>query len=151
MSANTYRVGGDHYKSEYQHWDLVQVVDLSYLEGCVTKYVVRWRKKNGRSDLQKALHFLNKLAETSDDFRTPRTTLLKFPEVVDEVLRFSRANRLSDLESALVRVLCTWQEIEELRGARQLLFALLDEAEAIEGPCPVPLSEENHHADRSAF
>lgn len=63
MEANEYQVGGEHYKSEYQHWDLVCDTDMHYLLGCATKYVSRWRKKNGAQDLKKALHYLTKADE----------------------------------------------------------------------------------------
>lgn len=71
--ANARQVGGDHYQStagrcpvcggEVQHWDFA--ANMPYLEGCVTKYVTRWRKKNGVQDLEKAQHFLAKLIEVA--------------------------------------------------------------------------------------
>lgn len=64
MSANDIQVGGDHYKKrEYQHWDWVSDIGLHYLLGCASKYVSRWRDKNGRQDLEKALHYLAKARE----------------------------------------------------------------------------------------
>jgi hypothetical protein len=62
---NERQVGGDHYQSPIQHWDLVSSRDMSYLGGQITKYVARWRKKNGIQDLQKAAHFLDKLIDVS--------------------------------------------------------------------------------------
>jgi lipopolysaccharide biosynthesis regulator YciM len=66
MAANDIQVGGEHYKGTIQHWDYVIANDLSYLEGQITKYVSRWRKKNGLQDLQKARHFLDKLIEEAE-------------------------------------------------------------------------------------
>lgn len=70
MAANDRQVGGEHYREatgkcphcggEIQHWDLY--ADLPYLVGQVTKYATR--SKNGIEDLEKAMHFLQKLAET---------------------------------------------------------------------------------------
>lgn len=70
MAANDRQVGGEHYqKAEgrcphcggtIQHWDLY--ANQPYLVGQVTKYVTR--EKNGVEDYEKALHFLQKLAET---------------------------------------------------------------------------------------
>mgnify|MGYP003639067901 CR=1 FL=1 len=54
------QVGGDHYKSDYQHWDFVCDTGLHYLLACATKYISRWRKKNGIEDLKKSLHYINK-------------------------------------------------------------------------------------------
>ena len=63
MSANDKQVAGRHYKTEIQHWDYVQANDLDYFQGQITKYVTRWKKKNGLDDLLKAQHFLEKYIE----------------------------------------------------------------------------------------
>jgi hypothetical protein len=64
MSANDSQVGGTHYASKFQHWDFVHVVLRGrYLEGCITKYITRFDKKNGSEDLGKALHYIAKLKE----------------------------------------------------------------------------------------
>ena len=149
MTANAYQVGGSHYVSSYQHWDLVMLVDQNYLEGCSTAYVVRWRKKvKPVEDLKKALHYLNKLEELTNELRPVRATLLSPVEVSGEVNRFAQANSLSDLERRFLEIMSTWRDVEELDEARQVLFAILDEAEALYGPTPVPLTEENHYAER---
>ena len=65
IAANQMQVGGDHYRrNEYQHWDWVTDTGLSYLHGCATKYVARWRSKNGEEDLRKAKHYIIKCQET---------------------------------------------------------------------------------------
>lgn len=63
MSANDRQVGGSHYKSNLQHWDWVASNDLDYFQGQITKYVARWKLKNGLQDLYKARHFLDKYIE----------------------------------------------------------------------------------------
>lgn len=64
MSANSKQHGGSHYKKmEYQHWDWVHDSNLGYHVGNATKYLSRWRKKNGVEDLKKALHYLEKIIE----------------------------------------------------------------------------------------
>jgi len=64
MAANDKQVAGAHYKSNIQHWDYVLANDLDYFQAQITKYVTRWRKKNGITDLEKAAHFLEKYIET---------------------------------------------------------------------------------------
>ena len=39
MQANKKQIGGEHYKSEYQHWDWVAETNQGYLMGCATKYI----------------------------------------------------------------------------------------------------------------
>lgn len=62
--ANERQVGGDHYKTGgEEHWDRVHRLELDYFQGQITKYVERWKKKNGIQDLRKAQHFLDKYIE----------------------------------------------------------------------------------------
>lgn len=61
--TNAKQVGGLHYKTAYQHWDLVRDLRLGYFEGQITKYITRHRVKNKRQDLEKAQHFAEKLLE----------------------------------------------------------------------------------------
>lgn len=64
MSANEKQVGGSHYKGKaIQPWDYVAANNLGYFEGTAIKYITRWREKGGVPDLQKAIHFLEKLIE----------------------------------------------------------------------------------------
>ena len=79
MGANDRQVGGQHYKKEtgvwvtcscgkrtfvpLQHWDIARIFRLDYFQGQITKYVMRWRDKNGKQDLEKALHFVEKYIE----------------------------------------------------------------------------------------
>jgi hypothetical protein len=65
MSANEKQVGGEHYKQGYQHWDMVADGYLDYFKGQATKYLTRYRRKNGIQDLEKSLHYLEKLNELS--------------------------------------------------------------------------------------
>ena len=71
-SANEKQVAGQHYRASIQHWDYVVANDLDYFQGQITKYVTRWKKKNGVTDLLKAQHFLEKYIEVvrSRDIQT---------------------------------------------------------------------------------
>jgi hypothetical protein len=64
MSANEYQIGGTHYNRGIQHWDYVISKNIPYLEAMIIKYVERHAYKNGREDLLKARHFLQKALET---------------------------------------------------------------------------------------
>jgi len=62
--SNARQVGGSHYGLSYfQHWDMVALFDLDYFQGQITKYIMRWRAKNGIEDLEKAQHYLEKYIE----------------------------------------------------------------------------------------
>lgn len=67
MSANDRQIGGEHYKGKaIEHWDIVAQHNLDYFQGQITKYVMRWKKKGGVQDLQKAKHFLDKYIELEE-------------------------------------------------------------------------------------
>lgn len=63
MSANNTQVGGNHYSNQYQHWDFICDTGLHYIPANATKYISRWRKKNGIQDLEKAKHYISKAIE----------------------------------------------------------------------------------------
>jgi hypothetical protein len=66
--ANEEQVGGDHYKNKaIQPWDYIASNNLGYLEGCIIKYVSKYKKKDGIQDLQKAAHYLQKLMEVESE------------------------------------------------------------------------------------
>lgn len=88
MSVNEIQHGGDHYKTGgVEHWDLVEAFNIPYLEGCASKYVARWRRKNGVEDLKKAQHFLQKRRELMTSCRS--LTLLGY------IVPFKRTRILS--------------------------------------------------------
>jgi hypothetical protein len=67
IRANQKQIGGDHYRAHgddtLQHWDIVRIFDLGYLIGNATKYLFRWRNKNGIEDLRKGIHYIEKQIE----------------------------------------------------------------------------------------
>lgn len=82
MSANDRQVGGDHYSKEgEQHWDrMYRLYGRGYFVGCATKYIERYHLKNGKQDLEKAIHFIEKLIELEYGQNSISKVLLeKFP------------------------------------------------------------------------
>ena len=63
MKANDRQIAGDHYRQPIQTWDFIHRNGIGYLAGNIIKYVVRYQKKNGIEDLNKARHYLDKLIE----------------------------------------------------------------------------------------
>lgn len=59
--------GGTHYKDmPIQPFQYIHANGIPFAEGCVIKYVSRWRAKNGLDDLKKARHFLDLLIEAEE-------------------------------------------------------------------------------------
>lgn len=63
------QVGGDHYKTGIQPWDVFMDWRLDPWLCNVIKYVQRHHKKNGSEDLQKALHYLEFAIENYDKIK----------------------------------------------------------------------------------
>ena len=56
------QVGGSHYGGvEFQHWDFVLQTGQDYLSAVATKYLCRWRQKNGISDVLKSISYVDKI------------------------------------------------------------------------------------------
>lgn len=63
-NALAVQIGGDHYKDlPIQPVEFIHANRLGYFEGCVVKYVSRWRAKGGINDLEKAKHYIELLIE----------------------------------------------------------------------------------------
>lgn len=131
MNANKTQIGGSHYQSEYQHWDFVRLcLGNRYLEGCVTKYVARWRKKNGLQDLMKALHYLDKIIELfgAEEYESGVHVADPLPQF--RASEFARLNGLGSKETYIVMSLTYWNNEFVLQEIREQLLALISEAEA---------------------
>lgn len=143
-NANTKQVGGTHYAGEYQHWDLVRdVYEDDYLKGNATKYIVRHRKKNGRQDVEKAKHYVQKLQERwsheeQASLTTPQRFVGRAMEIARGVARFCHIHQIDATEHNLLLMLAYADKSEELDE----VLALLDELLAREYPCAADNSAE---------
>jgi hypothetical protein len=137
MSANDKQVDGTHYQSTFQHWDfVVAILRGRYLEGCITKYVTRYKKKNGLADVQKALHYTEKLIELyRNNVVFPLFSGIRYD---DQCREFVRAN-ISDTGNLCgneyrawqVIVLAThWSNEEQLQSMRSYLATIIETLEA---------------------
>ena len=64
MSALEEQTGGSHYKNmKIQPIEYCQANNLNACESFVVKYVSRHRNKNGKEDIEKAIHCLELLLE----------------------------------------------------------------------------------------
>lgn len=130
MSANDRQVGGNHYASEFQHWDICEDNGVGYLESAATKYLVRWRSKNGIPDLEKSMHYTEKLHELSKldpkDGRPRRFPRGSVP--CTEIMRFAVANSIPPREHEIIMILFTWRSPLDLERAKVLIASLMEDA-----------------------
>lgn len=73
MSANDEQIGGNHYQQgddvNWQHWDFAWQHSYNIFEYCSTKYIARYKLKNGLVDVEKAKHYIDKLIEKIGNYR----------------------------------------------------------------------------------
>lgn len=125
MTANDRQPGGSHYQSPYQHWDFVRDAGLGYLTGCATKYLARFKLKNGVADLEKAAHYIEKrleIARRATEARRARTASQR-----DAINRFVLVNCKDDeLQSEVIARVTFFRTIEDLSLAAERVSDLLE-------------------------
>ena len=58
------QVGGDHYKNyAIQPIEFIHKNNIPFIEGCIVKYIIRWKDKGGLKDLDKIRHYIDLLEE----------------------------------------------------------------------------------------
>lgn len=123
------QVGGTHYQVKeggLQHWDYCVCTNVPYLEGVASKYLVRWRDKNGVEDLKKAQTYVQKrLAFYRQGYpeRGTRKNSFLFQ-------RFAEDNAIPPRETAIIDLIMHWQIESQLCAASHLLDDMITEAEA---------------------
>ena len=56
--ATNKQIGGNHYKSfTIPPIEFISKNNLSFIQGCIIKYICRFDKKNGVEDLDKIIHY----------------------------------------------------------------------------------------------
>ncbi len=151
FGANADQVGGEHYKSKFEHWDMVEETGMGYLEANATRYVVRWRKKNGLQDLEKALHYTQKLLEvvvaSKGTHRNNKAMPLKSIDAKILLLgaTFCKDNALTRTETDIVLRLLCWKTSENIQDAIGLIAGLID------GVTGTPLVRRDIQGDDYAF
>lgn len=124
--ANTMQVGGTHYqRGGLQHWDFVEAHGIGYLEAAASKYLTRWRDKNGVQDLEKARHYTVKLLELHEEGARYQRGTATYQEARQWVQTQDGVDSLT--AAALVEVLC-WKEAKSLVTAIQIMDRLIEEA-----------------------
>ena len=122
---NAMQVGGTHYQTEYQVWDFVENHGLGGLEMSIIKYVCRWREKgNGIMDLEKAIHFLDKLM----DLHTHRHRVPKGCAPHSDIVYFCNMQELTSTEVFVVTVISRWSYIDNLLACRAAIQRLIEDA-----------------------
>lgn len=133
MSEKTKQVGGSHYHAEggYEHWDWIVDMKMPYLPATATKYVARWRKKNGLQDLLKAQSYLDKMVETYATSHDPEFKVgYRHAKYTD---RFIESAGLKGKDADFMIVMCGKRDMAMITCAKQILSELISEAKRTAG------------------
>ena len=135
METLNKQVGGNHYKQfPIQPVELCYETNLPFLEGCVVKYVCRYKYKHGLEDLNKALHFVEMLIDFKWKYESSFLGRL-FWKVKGWyrrwkhghfVTNFCIVNNLERPEQQLITILCVFHgNMGELYAIRNLIQDLI--------------------------
>lgn len=68
MKASDKQVGGKHYREmSIQPGVFIRANNIGWYEGNAIKYICRHNAKNGRQDIEKAIHYLELVLEEYDN------------------------------------------------------------------------------------
>jgi hypothetical protein len=127
QDANSIQIGGSHYKKpniRLQHWDLISMYNIGYLEGCATKYLSRWRDKNGLEDVEKAGHYVQKLIEMAQAGTRKPGGQIPYDKLVD----FCADYELWSTDETACCMRLRWREPYELEYARDAIKRTIERA-----------------------
>lgn len=135
MNPNDTQVAGNHYRVQYQHWDLALDFQLGYFDGQVTKYITRHRRKNGKQDVMKAMHFLDKWEHAMFQGRVPWAVPLPMggEQARWDTARYIKDNNLGEHETRVITATCIIRGKECVPRVRAAIQAILDEYDAEAG------------------
>ena len=120
------QVGGDHYEAAYQHWDWAPETGLPYLEGCATKYLDRWRKKDGLEGLKKAISYLEKV-KTHGLTVCPPAGERKMRSHW-KLLKYMEARMMNPDDASIIQLIDDWRTHRDLDIAIAAIKELINEA-----------------------
>ncbi len=138
-TANDRQVGGTHYGGgAYQHWDWAWDAHLDSFQYPITKYLARWKRKDGLKDLDKAHHYLVKYIEvvSREKSRRDEPSFTNFQ-------RHKEWAQLEGLDNAQFRItgkIMSWVIIEELYETLGMLERYIDEQKG--GPTPAYVNQD---------
>lgn len=109
-------IGGEHYKSTYQPVVLMETVRMYACCANILKYVFRHKNKNGKQDLEKALHYCDLLISLGGNWH--QGTAMSYDEMdasKNEFYKFIKANDQLDKNQIRAVTAIAYKDMEELK------------------------------------
>lgn len=90
------QVGGSHYKNKkMQPIELITKTRCTFIQGCIWKYITRYKEKNGKEDINKCIHYAQLAIELKDEGQLGYRKL-------DIVKTYCDVNELSTKQSSVI-------------------------------------------------
>ena len=139
MRASDRQVGGTHYKPKIdngvEHWTYCIRSETPNLEYAASKYVTRWRNKNGVQDLEKAIHYLEKRIESVNLHIGTMKGGIYLPLMFGE---FISSAECTIEEAAILYLIMHWTRVSELQTAIADIRILIQQAQEEEAQATEP-------------
>ena len=117
-TALSHQVGGEHYKSAYQPIVLMEKVHMFPSCANVLKYVFRHKQKNGKQDLQKALHFCGFIDELKSNWYYGTSMRIGDGDSTSfEFYKFIKENKQLDKNQIRAIIAILYRDLDMLKQA----------------------------------
>jgi len=135
-------INRSHYRNQaIQPIQLILDWFMGFCEGCIIKYVSRWREKDGVADLYKALDYISYL-QSAPGYPAWLTVVRKAVSLASgqrlHCETYLAKNHITGLEAGVIRAIVIWNlrgERHQLAVAKETLLELINQAES-EGLIP---------------
>ncbi len=109
------QISGDYYRNMVmQPVEFIVKANLSFIQGCIVKYVSIYKSKNGKQDIEKAIHFAKlaiELNQQSDEFLSS----------LGLAYTYCKANKLSQLQTNIIANTAKEDYYNVIRYCNQLI------------------------------
>ena len=110
------QVGGTHYKDlQMQPIVLITKANCDFIQGCIIKYISRYKYKNGKQDLEKCIHYAQLAIELLPDEKNYLNLGLGYS--------FAKANSLTYFETNVVIATLQRDFASVIRNCKALIRA----------------------------
>lgn len=128
MAVTSEQVGGTHYlKMKEQPIKLITDTKCTFIQGCVIKYVSRFRDKNGQEDLEKAIQCCMLGIEFNDGMRVIgmwRYSILPKSQIaanVERAVEYTIKNNMSMLQGRIMMSVMQFDYSATIELLKQLI------------------------------
>lgn len=115
-SALDVQIGGSHYKNlQMQPITFITKAGCDFIQGCIIKYITRYKDKNGKQDIEKCIHYAQLAIELLPDEKNYLNIGLGYS--------YSKANSLNQYQTNVVLAVLQRDFLAVIRNCKALIKA----------------------------